>query len=478
MQPSKKFALDIGITFIASAISIPIGFIISIFIGRYLGAGDLGLYYMNLTIYGIAMLFAGIGIPAAMIKYVAEYRADRARSNKIISSGIITSLFLGIGFSVLFYISAGIFERIFDMPGLSTLEKIISFVFPFSLVNGALLGLLNGMREMKKFALTTIIQSVLMMVISVLLLYLGYGVNGVVFGTVLSSIGSCIYLVFISRSYFDITLQDYVQTTKEILKFGVQVFATNAINVINYQADTIMIGYFLMAADVGHYGVAANFSKFFWIIPNAIATITYPATSEYWGTRNNKALQTMIDKSMKYTTLILLPIGLAVGFFGEEIITTIYKEDFKYSVLPLSILVLGTVIFGIIKSIGGSVTAAGRPDLGMKVVGISAFINIVLNALLIPSFGIVGAAIATMVSLLVNSLVGLYLTIKILNFKFDFEWFVKIFGITFLSILSFKYFEYINIYLVGIVILFIYVLVIFRFFFTKEDRNYFMQLLH
>src|SRR5659263_294755 len=126
MQPSKKFAFDIGITFIASAISIPIGFVISIFIGRYLGAGDLGLYYMNSTIYGIAMLFAGIGIPAAIIKYVAQYRGDSEKSNKYVSSGIITSLLLGIGFSVLFYFSAGIFEKIFDMPGLSTLEKIIS----------------------------------------------------------------------------------------------------------------------------------------------------------------------------------------------------------------------------------------------------------------------------------------------------------------------------------------------------------------
>ncbi|CAG1003965.1 Stage V sporulation protein B [Methanosarcinales archaeon] len=478
MQPSKKFAFDIGITFIASAISIPMGFIISIFIGRYLGAGDLGLYYMNFTIYGIAMLFAGIGIPAAIIKYVAQYRADREKSNKYVSSGIITSLLLGIGFSILFYLSAGVFERIFDMPGLSTLEKILSFVFPFSLVNGTLLGLLNGMREMKKFALSTIIQSVLMMVISVLLLYLGYGVNGVVFGTVLSSIGSCIYLVFISRSYFEITFEDYIQTTKEILKFGVQIFATNAINVINYQADTIMIGYFLTAVDVGHYGVAANFSKFFWIIPNAISTITYPATSEYWGTRNHEALQMMIDKSMKYTALLLLPAGLGIGFFGEEIITLIYKEDFKYSVLPMLILIIGTVVFGIIKSIGGSVTAAGRPDLGMKVTGISAFINIVLNASLIPAYGIVGAAIATMISLLVNSLVGLFLTIKILDFKFDFEWFIKLFGITFLLILSFKYLAFINIYIIGFMILFIYMIIIFMFFIKKEDRDYFLQLLH
>jgi O-antigen/teichoic acid export membrane protein len=59
MQPSKKFAFDK--TFLKS-------------FRRYLGAGDLGLYRMTSTIYGIALLFAAIGIPATMIKYVAEFK--------------------------------------------------------------------------------------------------------------------------------------------------------------------------------------------------------------------------------------------------------------------------------------------------------------------------------------------------------------------------------------------------------------------
>jgi O-antigen/teichoic acid export membrane protein len=67
MQDHKKFAFDVGITFLASVVTLPLGFVITIALGRYLGAGDLGLYRMTSTIYGIAMLFAAIGIPAAMI---------------------------------------------------------------------------------------------------------------------------------------------------------------------------------------------------------------------------------------------------------------------------------------------------------------------------------------------------------------------------------------------------------------------------
>jgi O-antigen/teichoic acid export membrane protein len=73
MQPSKKFAYDVGITFLASVVTMPLGFVITIALGRYLGAGDLGLYRMTATIYGITMLVVAIGIPAAMIKYVPEF---------------------------------------------------------------------------------------------------------------------------------------------------------------------------------------------------------------------------------------------------------------------------------------------------------------------------------------------------------------------------------------------------------------------
>ena len=60
MQPHKKFAFDVGITFLASIVTLPLGFVITFALGRYLGAGDLGLFRMTLTIYGLAMLVAAI----------------------------------------------------------------------------------------------------------------------------------------------------------------------------------------------------------------------------------------------------------------------------------------------------------------------------------------------------------------------------------------------------------------------------------
>jgi O-antigen/teichoic acid export membrane protein len=477
MHTQKKFAFDVGITLIASVISMLIGFVITILLGRYLGAGDLGLYRMVFTIYGIAMLFTAIGIPAAIIKYVAEFKDDEAKSDAIVSSGVITSLIIGIVFSMLFYFSSGIFEVLFNMPELSRLLKILSPVFPFALVGGALLGLLNGRREMKRYGAATILQSVLMLVVSVSLIYCGFGVAGVVIGVVISSVGWCLYLLLITRDYFEITFEGYADNTKTMLGFGVQIFGVNAINMINYQADIILIGYFLTATDVGYYAVAVGLSKFFWLIPQAIQTITYPATSEYWSNNNHSALQIMIDKSMKYTACVLFPVGLGVGFFSKEIITLIFGDAFIHAVLPLQILVMGTVVFGVVKAIGGSVTGMGRPDIGLKIVGISATTNVVLNLLLIPIYGISGAAVATAISLFVAALLNIFITIRMLNLKIDLEWYAKMSGMTLLAILVFVYNEHVNVYLLGLTLLGFYLIAIFTNLLTGEDWTYFMKLI-
>jgi O-antigen/teichoic acid export membrane protein len=476
MQPHKKFAFDVGITFLASAVTLPLGFVITIALGRYLGAGDLGLYRMTSTIYGIALLITAVGIPAAMIKYVAEFKDDRTKFNQIASSGVITSLFLGIGFIALFYFSSGLFANTFNMPELSGLLKLLSPVFPFALVSGALLGLLNGLREMKKYAAATIIHSILMVIVTVVLIYYGFGVAGAVIGIVLSAVGNCLYLIFVSRNYFEITFSEYVPTAKNMLQFGWKLVAGNAINQVNYHADILLIGYFLTATDVGYYAVAVGLSKFFWIIPQSIQTITYPATSEYWAENNHSALQTMIDKSMKYSACILLPIGLGVGFFANDIITTIFGEEFIYSVLPLLILLVGTIIGGATgRAIGSTLAGIGRADLNPKMSAASATTNIILNIILIPSFGIVGAAIATAISLSMHAFLNLFLIAKNTGIKFDLQWYAKlaimvIIGVWICYSLGFNYYANSIIILLTIFTLWFY-------FLKKDDRAYFLELM-
>ena len=162
MEQVKKFAFDIGWVVVGSVITSLIAFLLGIVLARWLGAADLGLYRMVLTIYGIATLAGTFGIPAALVKYVAEYEDDKDRLSQTITSGLISSVIFGIVTAILLYVLSGTLASVFHMPELTHLLRILAFVFPVASILQTTMALLNGLREMKTYAFLVILQNFLM----------------------------------------------------------------------------------------------------------------------------------------------------------------------------------------------------------------------------------------------------------------------------------------------------------------------------
>ena len=477
MKEYKKFTFDVGWAFLSSVVALFIGLLLSIVLARWLGAAGLGLYRMTLTIYGVGTLFAAFGIPTALIKYIAEYKDDDEKIHQITSCSFINAVIIGLIAAVAFLFLAPFIAGIFKMPELSTLLKIIALAVPFASLYQSQVGLLNGLRRMKLFAVLMAGNSVLMCILIVAPVLLGFGVEGAISGFAISVAGACFLGSVLSKKFFKLSLRDYIQNTKKILSFGGKMFSANAINQINYQADILLIGYFLTATQIGYYAVAVSLSRFFWIIPDSIQKVVYPAASEYWGNNNHAALQTMIDKSMKYTACALIPIGLGVGFFANDIIATIYGEEFIHAVLPLLILIIGTVIVSIPKSLGATIAAVNRPDLEPKKIICSASVNVVLNILLIPRFGITGAAIATTCSLFIGGALHLFFIVRLTKVKINFAWYAKLGIISLFIILVCFFLRQVNHHLAGIIAFISIIAIIWLYFLSREDKDYFRDLI-
>lgn len=479
MQSSKKFAFDVGWSFISLVVTVLVGLTLRIVLARWLGAADLGLYQMTFTIYGFAALIGMLGIPSALIKFVAEYKEDEERLHQVTSCGLVNSMILGLILSIALFFLAPSLAAVFSMPELEKLLKILAIIFPFASLYQAQIGVLNGLRRMKQFATLMGGQSVLMCFFTVAFVILGFGVEGAISGLVLLIIVACLLGFFLLKEYIGFNPRNHVHNTKKILPFGVQALGINSLSTIHTQTDIILIGYVLTAVDVGYYSVAVAIAGLFLSIPMAVQRITYPATSEYWAKNNHSALNKMIDKSMKYCACILLPLALVFWFFGKEIVVLIFGQEFIYAVMPLQILLIARVIRGsTFVSIGGSLTGVGRPDLSLKIRSISVSINVGLNVLFIPIFGIVGAAIATTTSSILETMLFLAMIIKTLTVKIDFRWFIRAMGIAFIALISFLGAASLtNPYLAGGAILLIYVAIIFKFLLTEEDKAMFRSLL-
>lgn len=474
MKKSTRFGIDVGWVFFSSVLTFPLGFILSIILARFLGAHDLGLYRIAITIYGIVTIIAIFGIPSSLIKFIAEIKEDKEKLHQMASCGFVNAFILGLIVSTVVFLSSGLLANIFNIPELEKLLKILAILFPFASFYSVQDGLLTGLRKMRRYTVLSVTRNVLTCISIGFFVFLGFGVEGAIYGMLFSSIAACLIGFFLLKKYINLNLKNYLSNTKKILSFGSQVFTANAINKVNYHADIILIGYLLTPVQVGYYSVAIGLTRFFWIIPQSIQKISYPIISEFWKEKS-PSMSRLIDKNIKYSISILLPMGLGVGLFSKQIITIIYGEQFIHAVLPFLVLLVGTIILGIVKSIGGSLPGVGRPDLAVKKVGVSALLNVFLNVLLIPQYGILGAAIATTCSFTVEAVLHLFFTLKLTKIKVDFNWHIQI-GLVFVSLALFSVFlgQY-SYYPVAIVVC-VFPVIIWHYFLSKEDKKYFFEL--
>ena len=478
MKPAKKFAFDVGWVFAGSMVVLLLHFLQKPIMARYLGPDGLGLFSMVIMTAGIITVIAGLGIDGALVKYVAEYKDDKNRLHAVFSSAFITVAIFGVVASVVLFVFSDKLAGIFDMPSLSYLLKIYAFVLPFSLMYGVILGFLNGLREMKYYSFVNTLNGIIVVLLIVTFLFLGFGVKGAVIGDMLALIVVMVIAGIIVNKFVNFTISDYRKNTKTLTLFGSQVMLTNTINMINYQADTLLIAYFMTATDVGYYAVAVSLSRFFWRIPQSVQMIAYPATSEYWAKGEIHSLNKMIDKSMKYSACLLLTVGLGVWFFAKEIIVLLFGQSFASSIFPFQILVIGTVIFGIFKSVGSTLPGIGRPDLSFKISALGATANIVLNILLIPRFGIAGAAVATITSFTIITILSIYFIVKLTKVDISIKWYASAFVVTLLAMAVFSACsEWTTPFFLGSLVLSIYMVVLFLLFLTNEEKEMFKHLI-
>jgi len=433
---AKKYVLDVGWALLSSVLALLIVFVLRIILARVFLANGLGIYSMTVLILTLAMLVGALGIPAATVKYAAQYK-EREEFHSFVSCSIINSLLFGVIVSLFLFLFSPILSDIFHMPELDHLIKLISFTIPFSLGNRILLGFLNGLRKMKLYAFGNVFSKILLFILTGIFIVIGWGIPGAVLAWVLSEIITFIILQTVTIKYFHFTTQHYIKTTKTILPFGSKLFLAESTHVLDSNIDTLMIGYFMTANDVGIYAIPIALATGLLLIPGAMSTVSYPIITEYFNKKTYKSLEEIIQKSMKYSFLILSFMSLILILFGEDIILFLLPREFLSAYIPLVILMLALIFYGSFASVGYGFTAMDRPDISYKVNGIAVVINFCLNVVFIPILGIVGAAIATSTTFILRPVINFFLFEKIFKIKLNSYWFIAGMGIVVFMVVTF-----------------------------------------
>lgn len=160
--------------------------------------------------------------------------------------------------------------------------------------------------------------------------------------------------------------------------------------------DDVQVGLYRIALSIGTLGVFGLMTFYLVAQPYIVAAYS----------RNNKQQLQSIARAIATVSLITsLMIAVVIWTSGEVIISLLYGAEYREAYIPLSFLIVGSVLHATFGMAGGVLTMTGQERLVLRVSAFSATLNIIGNLLLIPSFGMTGAAIATAGSLAVGEIV-------------------------------------------------------------------------
>ncbi|MEJ5328319.1 MAG: oligosaccharide flippase family protein [Candidatus Bathyarchaeia archaeon] len=173
-------------------------------------------------------------------------------------------------------------------------------------------------------------------------------------------------------------------------------------------------------AAIGNYQVATQFATILTFITTPISTVLFSAFSKINPHEESELLQTVFESSVKYTTIVLVPITTAMMALSQPMISTIFGEKWATAPYLLTLYVIGNLhaLIGNL-SIGSFLTGIDETKIQMKLSLITLAFGIPLAFLLIPTYGIVGLIIGSIASRAPAIFIGLHWVWKNYNAKIN-----------------------------------------------------------
>jgi O-antigen/teichoic acid export membrane protein len=381
------------ISFISLILITLIGYLSTIYFAHMLGPTILGVFFLFLAFYNIFDLLGDGGFGGAAVKRISEGRDQ----NSYFSAFIALRLLL-LCVTIIALIIFTRYFTIFPTP------EVTSW-FILALIVGTILSVFYtgnyGRGQIGIIQVSNLLNTITKILVQVGAVFLGFGLGGLIGGFIVGMVGACL----INFRYIQLGFTDFnMNHIKNLFSFSLWGFIASGGALIYTNTDTILIGYFMSAADVGIYRVAFQLAGAAAFILGSFSTVLYPKISE-WHTKGNlQMIEKTVSRAIMYSLVLAIPVTAGALFFSDKLMYFCYGESFESGSVTLIVLCLVQIatIFMTLETM--CLSAMDMPHLSFRVTGISAILNIVLNIVLIPRYGIVGAAVATLFTLTVNAL--------------------------------------------------------------------------
>jgi O-antigen/teichoic acid export membrane protein len=401
----KSILKSSGLFIVGRFTKLPIAFISQVILARYLLSERYGILAQGLAVLEILSFLAALGLQEGISRFIPIF-AQEKREDKVrgaMAWAHMFTLVLGTCLAVaLAFSSPWIGGRFFKDPLVVPVLKIIAVALPLFALQKITQNCFRGLKRTSLYILLynlfaplsrfACIAIVAIMGLGLLALTWGY----VAVFAIVALIG---VLVLVRTREFPRGERTDVRGVRlELFRFSWPLFMADALWLVLGWTDILMLGFFLPSEAVGTYRAAIPVARFITLLVRAFSFLYMPVVAEMFARRENESTSQVYQSTSKWTALLSFPIFATMALFAPFLVHLIYGAEYAGSASILSVLSIGYFVHGCLGLSGLTLSVYDMNKVKVVNVFIALATNIVLNVLLIPRMGSMGAAVATVIS--------------------------------------------------------------------------------
>ncbi len=402
----------------------------------FLSPSEYGLLFLAISIFSIAFFFSNFGIANSTARYIAEYSETKPGQ---IPNLLSVSLRYNLALILVVATAVALFHQPiaaqFDDPGLEALLVLGFFYIMAKTLNKYVYTLFQGFNRVHWSAIVSIVSNLGTFLAVIGLLVFGFGVVGALSGYIIGYLlGTLVGVVVLYRLVSAIDTAPSLEPglRRRLLEYSLPLAATNGSNILYKRVDTVLVGFFLTPVAVSYYVLSKQLAESVIAPAQSLGFAVSPSYGEYKAAGELDEAAHIYEQTFTYNLLFYIPAAAGLVLVAEPMVQFIFGTEYLDAVTVIQVLAVFMILQSIDSITDDALDYLGRAKHRAIAKGSTGFLNFGLNLLLIPTVGVVGAAISTVVSYTIMVFVNIHLINAELHISFTkmIRSFVAVTGIT------------------------------------------------
>jgi stage V sporulation protein B len=372
---------------------------------RLMTEEQFGMYQVVIGVVSIINAVVVTGTSQTVSKYISQ---EESKADSVKRTALKLQLPVGGGLALAFFLLAPVLSGHLNEPRLANNLRLASLITLSYSFYAVFTGFFNGQKRFLTQASLDMTYSTLKLAFIVVLVWLGYGVAGGVGGFALAA--ACVLAVsaFSARGgerTGDVRIKELFRFQAYLLVFTLVLNLLQKVDLILIQALSSPDAT-VATRNAGHYGAAVYIANLTYQIIISVTFVIFPLVSQATFAKDRSRARDYVSNTLRYSLMIMALPATLFSANASEVLRVFYPDAYQSGSAALAVVAYGMLLFGLLYIITTIISASGRPNMSLLIGGVTLTASAALNAMLIPAYGLKGAAIGTTASMFLGVMMG------------------------------------------------------------------------